>query len=132
MARGRLIERIGLTIRNYFRETDWVARTAGDAFTVLLPRSRPHRGASRDRVQNMLRERLQLHDPRSNTQIPVTVSAGVLIAESVDKSVRAEQMMAEAKEAVDRAKTAGRNRIQSADVVIGGEGGPTRAGMSMD
>ena len=129
----RLIERIGITIRNYFRETDWVARTAGDAFAVLLPEiQRVNAERLADRVRNMLSERLQLHDHRSNTQIPVTVSAGVLIAESVDKSVRAEQMMAEAKAAVDRAKTAGRNRIQSADVAIGREVAPTRAGMSMD
>jgi len=129
----RLIERIGITIRNYFRETDWVARTAGDAFAVLLPEiQRVNAERLADRVRNMVSERLQLHDHRSNTQIPVTVSAGVLIAESVDKSVRAEQMMAEAKAAVDRAKTAGRNRIQSADVAIGREVAPTRAGMSMD
>ena len=129
----RLIERIGITIRNYFRETDWVARTAGDAFAVLLPEiQRLNAERLADRVRNMVSERLQLHDHRSNTQIPVTVSAGVLIAESVDKSVRAEQMMAEAKAAVDRAKTAGRNRIQSADVAIGREVAPTRAGMSMD
>ena len=129
----RLIERIGITIRNYLRETDWVARTAGDAFAVLLPEI--HRlNAERlaDRVRSTVHERLQLHDHRSNTQIPVTVSAGVLIAESVDKSVRAEQMMAEAKEAVDRAKTAGRNRIESANVVIGRHVAPTRADMSMD
>lgn len=129
----RLIERIGITIRNYFRETDWVARTAGDAFAVLLPEiQRLNAERLADRVRSMVSERLQLHDHRSNTQIPVTVSVGVLIAESVDKSVRAEQMMAEAKAAVDRAKTAGRNRIQSADVAIGGQVAPTRAGMSMD
>jgi len=129
----RLIERIGITIRNYFRETDWVARTAGDAFAVLLPEiQRVNAERLADRVRNMVRERLQLHDHRSNAQIPVTVSAGVLIAESVDKSVRAEQMMAEAKAAVDRAKTAGRNRIQSAEVAIGREVAPTRAGMSVD
>jgi hypothetical protein len=50
----------------------------------------------------------------------------------VDKSVRADQMMIEAKEAVDRAKQAGRNRIQSADVVVGRNVAPARAGMSMD
>lgn len=129
----RLIERIGITIRNFFRETDWVARTAGDAFAVLLPEiQRLDAERLAERVRNMVSERLQLHDHRSNTQIPVTVSAGVLIAESVDKSVRAEQVMAEAKAAVDRAKTAGRNRIQSADVAIGRQVAPPRAGMSMD
>jgi hypothetical protein len=41
-------------------------------------------------------------------------------------------MMIEAKEAVDRAKQAGRNRIQSAEVTIGRTVAPTRAGISMD
>jgi diguanylate cyclase (GGDEF)-like protein len=132
-AGDRILERIGIIIRNYFRETDWVARVAGDAFAVLLPEiQRVNAERLADRVRNMVRERMQLHDHRSDAQIAVTVSAGVLIAESVDKSVRAEQMMIEAKEAVTRAKTAGRNRVVSEDVVIGRSVAPTRAGMSMD
>jgi diguanylate cyclase (GGDEF)-like protein len=132
-AGDRIIERIGITIRNYFRETDWVARTSGDAFSVLLPEiQRANAERLADRVRNMVRERLQLHDHRSDTQFPVTVSAGVLIAESVDKSVRAEQMMVEAKAAVELAKQAGRNRVHAADVTIGRSVAPTRAGMSMD
>jgi diguanylate cyclase (GGDEF)-like protein len=132
-AGDRILERIGITIRNYFRETDWVARASGDEFAVLLPEiQRLNAERLADRVRNVIRERLQIHDHRSDRQIPVTVSAGVLIAESVDKSVRADQMMIEAKEAVDRAKQAGRNRIQSADVIIGRTVTPTRAGISMD
>ena len=132
-AGDRIIERIGITLRNYFRETDWVARTAGDAFAVLLPEiQRVHAERLADRVRTIVRERLQLHDHRSNTEFPVTVSAGVLAAESVDKSVTADHMMAEAKAAVDLAKKAGRNRVQSAAVTIGRSIAPTRAGMSMD
>ena len=132
-AGDRIIERIGITIRNYFRETDWVARTAGDAFAVLLPEIQgAHAERLADRVRTIIRERLQLHDHRSNTEFPVTVSAGVLVAESVDKSVTADHMMVEAKEAVDQAKKAGRNRTHSAAATIGRNVTPTRAGMSMD
>jgi diguanylate cyclase (GGDEF)-like protein len=132
-AGDRIIERIGITIRNYFRETDWVARTSGDAFAVLLPETQ-RLDAERlaDRVRNMVRERFPLHDHRSNTQFPVTISAGILIAESIDKSVRADQMMAEVKEAADRAKKAGRNRIQSAEVGRGGPVVPTRGAIPID
>ena len=63
---------------------------------------------------------------------PVTVSAGVLVAETVDKSVTADHMMVEAKAALDLAKKAGRNRIQSAAVTVGRSVTPTRAGISMD
>jgi diguanylate cyclase (GGDEF)-like protein len=132
-AGDRIIERIGITIRNYFRETDWVARAAGNAFAVLLPEiSRVHAERLADRVRTIIRERLQLHDHRSNTEFPVTVSAGVLVAESVDKSVTADHMMVEAKDAVDLAKKAGRNRTHSATVIIGRTVTPTRAGISMD
>ena len=132
-AGDRIIERIGITIRNYFRETDWVARTAGDAFAVLLPEiQRVHAERLADRVRTIIRERLELHDHRSDTEFPVTVSAGVLVAESVDKSVTADLMMVEAKDAVDEAKKAGRNRIHSAAVTIGRSVTPTRAGISMD
>jgi diguanylate cyclase (GGDEF)-like protein len=132
-AGDRIIERIGITIRNYFRETDWVARTAGDAFAVLLPEiQRVNAERLADRVRTIIRERLQLHDHRSNTEFPVTVSAGVLVAESVDKSVTADHMLTEAKAAVDAAKKAGRNRIHSATVTIGRSITPTRAGISMD
>jgi diguanylate cyclase (GGDEF)-like protein len=132
-AGDRIIERIGITIRNYFRETDWVARTAGDAFAVLMPEiQRVHAERLADRVRTIIRERLQLHDHRSNTEFPVTVSAGVLVAESVDKSVTADHMMVEAKEAVDQAKKAGRNRVHGAAVTIGRSVTPTRAGMSVD
>jgi diguanylate cyclase (GGDEF)-like protein len=132
-AGDRIIERIGITIRNYFRETDWVARTSGDAFAVLLPEiQRVNAERLADRAREMVRERLQLHDHRSNTPFPVTVSAGIVIAESVDKSVRADHMMMEVEDATDLAKKAGRNCVRSADVVIGRSVTPSRAGISMD
>jgi diguanylate cyclase (GGDEF)-like protein len=119
-AGDRVIERIGIVVRNYFRETDWVARSSGDAFAVLLPETqRANAERLAERVRSMIQERLQLRDYRSDQQVPVTVSVGVLIAEAVDKSVRPEQLLTEAEEAVDRAKKAGRNRVECADAVIG-------------
>jgi diguanylate cyclase (GGDEF)-like protein len=132
-AGDRIIERIGIVVRNYFRETDWVARTSGDTFAVLMPEIHGL-DAERlaDRMRIMVHERLQLHDYRSDQEFPVTVTAGVLIAETVDRSVRAEQLLTEAKEAVNRAKKAGRNRVERVDAVLGREVAPTREGMSMD
>lgn len=132
-AGDRVIERIGIVVRNYFRETDWVARSSGDTFAVLLPETqRANAERLADRVRAMVEERLQLHDYRSDQQFPVTVSAGVLIAESVDQSVRAEQLMTAAKEAVDRAKKGGRNRVERVDAVGGPPSAPAREGMPMD
>ena len=122
-----------LVVRNYFRETDWVARSSGDAFAVLLPETqRANAERLADRVRIMIQERLQLRDYRSDQQVPVTVSVGVLIAEAVDKSVRPEQLLTEAEETVDRAKKAGRNRVERADAVIGRVVAPTNDQYSAD
>ena len=132
-AGDRVIERIGIVVQNYFRETDWVARSSGDAFAVLLPETqRANAERLADRVRIMIQERLQLRDYRSDQQVPVTVSVGVLIAEAVDKSVRPEQLLTEAEETVDRAKKAGRNRVERADAVIGRVVAPTNDQYSAD
>ena len=108
-----VIERVGIVVRNYFRETDWVARAAGGAFAVLLPETQSADAQQlANRVRVVVEERLHLSDYRSDDQFPVTVSIGVLVAESVDRSAQAENLMARAEEAVGRAKQAGRNRVE--------------------
>ena len=62
----------------------------------------------------------------------MTVSVGVLVAESVEQSVQADQLMAEAEAAVDRAKKAGRNRVEHAVAGIGPAAPQTREGPSPD
>jgi GGDEF domain-containing protein len=101
-----------IVVRNYFRETDWVARAAGDAFAILLPET-PRADAQQlaNRVRIVVEERLHLRDYRSDDQFPVTVSIGVLVAESVDRSTPAEALLAQAEQAVGSAKQAGRNRV---------------------
>ena len=69
-------------------------------------------------MRKTVEQRLELHDYRSEEQVPVTVSVGLLIAESVDQSIRADQLVLEAKEAVNRAKEAGRNRVERVDVAV--------------
>ncbi|MBI4266331.1 MAG: GGDEF domain-containing protein [Acidobacteria bacterium] len=118
-AGDRLLERIGILVRTYFREHDWVARLGGDSFAVLLPETaREYAESLADLVRKTVEERLELHDYRSEEQVPVTVSVGVVIAQSVDQSTRAEQLMVAAKEAVDRAKQGGRNRVEVLDVTV--------------
>jgi diguanylate cyclase (GGDEF)-like protein len=128
----RVLERIGIIVRNYFRTTDWVARAAGDTFAVLMPETQGV-NAERlaDRVRVMVNERLQLHDHRSDQPVRVTVSVGVLIAETVEPGMRAEELMLEARQAVDRAKEGGRNRIERVNAVLGRTAAP-REGMSID
>lgn len=111
-----VIERVGIVVRNYFRETDWVARTAGDAFAVLLPEtSRADAQQLGNRVRIVVEERLHLSDYRSDDQFPVTVSIGILVAEAPERDIQAPELLLQAEEAVGRAKQAGRNRVESVD-----------------
>lgn len=112
-AGDRVLERVGIVVRNYFRETDWVARVGEDTYAVLMPETEGvHAERLADRMRVMVQERLQLHDHRSEEQFPVTVSVAVLIAPSVDRRMQAVQLLTDAEEALDRAKHAGRNRVE--------------------
>jgi diguanylate cyclase (GGDEF)-like protein len=109
----RVLERIGIVIRNYFREHDWVTRCSEDAFAVLLPET--HRANAESLAEGLratVEERLALRDYRTEEQVQVTVSLAVLIGESLDTSLRAEQVLRYAEQAVHRAKQAGRNRVE--------------------
>ena len=132
-AGDRVLERVGIVVRGYFRETDWVARVAGDTFAVLLPETQ---GSNAERLAERMRitvqERLQLHDHRSDQHFPVTISVGVLIAESVDQHIKAERLLADAEAAVGRAIVAGGNRVERAEAVVGGASAPTRDGPAID
>ena len=120
----RVLERLGILMRNYFREQDWVGRFSGDAFAVLLPETqREHAILLAERVRTTVESRMALHDYRSEQQIPLTVSVGLVFVESVDRTVRAEQLFEEAQQAVRRAKMGGRNRVETVDISITRPGG---------
>jgi diguanylate cyclase (GGDEF)-like protein len=113
----RVLERIGIVTRNYFREQDWVTRHAEDTFVVLLPETPPeYAEVLAERVRVMVEERLALRDYRSDRRVPVTVSVAVVIAEVINSDITAEQMLLHAEQAVHRAKHAGRNRVEKVDV----------------
>jgi diguanylate cyclase (GGDEF)-like protein len=132
-AGDRVLERIGILVRSYFREQDWVARWSGDAFAVILPETQPSDAEKLgDRVRTMLSDRLELRDHRSEAPMAVTVSIGMLIVESADKSFRAEQLLSSAKEAVVRAKQAGRNRVEHVRMAAKPVATPARDRLSMD
>jgi diguanylate cyclase (GGDEF)-like protein len=132
-AGDRVLERIGMQVRAYFREQDWVARSAGDSFVVILPETPPADAeALADRVRKMIEDRLELRDHRSDAQVPVTVSVGVVVVNSADKVLKAEHLLARGKEAVERAKQAGRNRVERVDIEADRSASPPRERLSMD
>ena len=113
----RVLERLGILMRTYFREQDWVARVADDTFAVLMPETqRADAEQVAERLRTTVETRMALHDYRHQRQVPVTVSVAVVIAASVDAQVRAENLFDEARVAMERAKTAGRNRVETAQI----------------
>ena len=124
----RVLERIGIVLHNYFREQDWVCRAGSDEFGVLLPET-PLRHAEllAERVRMTVHDRMSLRDYRTEEQVTVTVSAGIVLVEAVDSSINADRLIVEAEQAVHRAKHGGRNRVVQAAVNVHRTTPPVRA-----
>lgn len=125
----RVLERLGILMRKYFREQDWVARLADNTFAVLMPETQAaHAELVAERLRTTVEARMALHDYRNEQQVPVTVSIAVVIAQSVDAHVRAEDLFDEARVAMERAKAAGGNRVETVQIAARGVGTPRREG----
>jgi len=113
----KILERLGILIRKYFRQHDWVARYSEDAIAVLLPRTdAENAGDLAERVRYTVEKRLGSVDHRTDQPVTVTLSAAVVTVNiEVGDIVDAERLLAEAEAAVDRAKDQGRNRIVRVD-----------------
>jgi diguanylate cyclase (GGDEF)-like protein len=113
----KVLERLGILMRTYFRQHDWVARHSEDSMAVLLT----HTGADRaielaERVRHTVESRLWFTDHRTERQVPVTVSAAVVnVPVSSGDVIDPEQLIALAEAAIDRAKREGRNRVETVD-----------------
>jgi diguanylate cyclase (GGDEF)-like protein len=117
----KVLERLGILMRQYFRQHDWVARYAEDAIAVLLTRTEAeHATELAERVRATVEERLGFTDHRTERAVPVTVSAAVMnIQVASGGTVDTERLMADAESAVERAKQQGRNRVERVDAYTG-------------
>jgi diguanylate cyclase (GGDEF)-like protein len=113
----KVLERLGILMRTYFRQHDWVARYSEDAIVVLLAQTDPERVAElAERVRHTVEERLWFTDHRSDRQVPVTVSAAVVnVAVSIGDVIDPERLLAIGDNAVEQAKKNGRNRVETVD-----------------
>ena len=128
----RLLERIGIVLRNYFRVQDWVCRTSADEFAVLLPETaREHAELLAERVRVTVQDRMALRDYRSEEQVAVTVSAGLVVVGAVDAAVGADRILRDAEQAVHRAKHGGRNRVERVEINVPVTTPPLRGGKSI-
>jgi diguanylate cyclase (GGDEF)-like protein len=111
----RVLERIGIVIRNYFREHDWVTRSSEDTFAILLPETvRANAESLADGLRVTVEERLALRDYRTEEQVRVTVTVAVLIGDG--SSNNAEQVLRKAEEVLAQAKQHGRNRVEVVEI----------------
>jgi diguanylate cyclase (GGDEF)-like protein/excisionase family DNA binding protein len=109
----RLLERMGILARQYFRMHDWVARQGDDAIAVLLPETTVDQAAVlAARFRETVQHRLVLQDHKTDTTQVVTVSAAAIGTDLVQQDLDASHVLAEAEAAVLRAKLYGRGRIE--------------------
>jgi diguanylate cyclase (GGDEF)-like protein/excisionase family DNA binding protein len=109
----RLLERLGILGRRFFRTHDWVARHGGDSVAALLPETRLDQAAAlADRFREMVEQRLVLIDHKTEEQSSVTVSAAAVGTDLVQAHIEPGYVMAEAEAAMMRAKLNGRNRVE--------------------
>jgi diguanylate cyclase (GGDEF)-like protein len=113
----KILERLGILIRQYFRHHDWVARHAEDAFAVLLSGAdAAHAGSLAERLRESVAERLILTDHRSDLPLSVTISAAVVnVQVALGHAIDSERLLADAESALARAKQQGRNRVEHVD-----------------
>ncbi len=114
----RILERMGILMRAFFREHDWVCRWAEDTMAVLLPETTPEDAMTlAERTRTTIEERLTFRDYRTEQRIIVTVSVAVTNARALEGDpIDHARFVTEAEAAVVRAKTSGRNRVEQVEM----------------
>jgi diguanylate cyclase (GGDEF)-like protein len=113
----RLLERLGILIRKYFRQHDWVARHFEDAIAVLLTHTDADQAVElAERVRVTVAERLGFTDHRTDRMVEVTISGAVVnVKPAIGQTIDTEHLVTRAEQALERAKERGRNRIERVD-----------------
>jgi diguanylate cyclase (GGDEF)-like protein/excisionase family DNA binding protein len=115
----RILERMGILLRAYYREHDWVARYDEDTIAVLLPETTPEDAMTlAERTQTMVEERLTFRDYRTEQRILVTVSVAVASARALEgEPIDHRKFVKEAEAALERAKSTGRSRVEHVEIM---------------
>lgn len=110
----RVLERLGILIRKFFRQDDWVFRHGEDSIAVLLCQvSADDAFFLASRVVAMVEQRLGFKDHNTDERVRVTVSAAAITGQgSLGEPFDAERLLLEADGALRRAKAMGRNRVE--------------------
>ena len=114
----RILERLGILLRAYFRQHDWVARFAEDSVAVLLPETTPADALTlAERTRTMVEDRLTFRDYRTDQRAVVTVSVAVASARALEgEPIDHVTFQAAVEDALTRAKVGGRNRVEQVEL----------------
>ncbi len=110
----RVLERLGILIRKFFRQNDWVFRHGEDSIAVLLCQvAADDAFFLASRVVAMVEQRLGFKDHDTDDRVRVTVSAAAITGQgSIGEPFDAERLLLEADASLKRAKALGRNRVE--------------------
>jgi diguanylate cyclase (GGDEF)-like protein len=113
----RILERLGILIRGFFRQHDWVARHSEDSIAVLLSRADAQAAAElAEHVLATVQERLEFVDHRTEQPVRVTLTAAIVnVVVATGEVLDPERLLADAESALERAKRGGRNRVERVD-----------------
>jgi diguanylate cyclase (GGDEF)-like protein/excisionase family DNA binding protein len=112
-AGDRVLERLGILARRFFRTHDWVTRYGGDSIAALLRETTLDRAATlATGFREMVQQRLVLVDHRTDAITTVTVSAAVVGTDLVQTEIDPADIMAEADAALVRAVMNGGKRVE--------------------
>lgn len=116
-AGDRLLERLGILARRFFRNDDWLGRHGEDSIAALLPEtSMDDASALAHRFRRTVQQRMVLVDHRTDARVAVTVSAAVVAAEKLLSHIDPHTLMAEAEAALLRASMNGSNQMEQVSV----------------
>ena len=112
-AGDRLLERLGILARQFFRNHDWVARYGEDSIAVLLPETTIDQATVlATRFCETVQQRLVLVEHKTDARTTVTVSAAAVGTDAVREEIDSRHVLAEAQAALLRAKSGGGNRVE--------------------
>jgi len=124
----KVLARVAVTVRQYFRHQDWVARYEDDAIAVLLTATEGrHATELAERVRATIAQRLAFQDHRTEQLVRVTVSVAVVnLRVSAGDIYDPERLLVDADSALVRARSRGGDQVASVDVDAGSSRTPLR------
>ncbi|MEX2273901.1 MAG: diguanylate cyclase [Vicinamibacterales bacterium] len=113
----RVLERIGILARRYFRVHDWLTRFDAHSVCAVLPDTEPDTAAMlAERFRLSVRQRFVLEDHRNGSRIPVTLTIAVVATDVMPSGVSAEDVLRDAIQTSNRGLMEGGDRTDRATI----------------